>query len=84
VRAEKAGPGNALRVVLDPGSVGENLDSLIVTLTPAAEAVRRVETQDPAGNRVEYEITSLRYDARPGRGAFTFRIPAGVEVVDMR
>lgn len=82
VKAEKK--GGAFRLVLDPASVGENLDSLILTLSPDAATVRSVETQDPAGNRVVYRITSLRYDARPGRGTFTFRIPAGVEVVDMR
>ena len=82
VKAEKT--GGALRIVLDPASVGESLDSLVLTLTPGAEAVKLVETQDPAGNRVEYALTSLRYDARPGRAAFTFKIPAGAEVVDMR
>ncbi|MCD6025385.1 MAG: outer rane lipoprotein carrier protein LolA [Fibrobacteria bacterium] len=77
-------PGGLLRVVLDPASVGESLDSLVVTLSPAESSVRRVLTQDPAGNRVEYTLKSLRYDARPGRNAFVFKLPAGVEVIDMR
>lgn len=85
-RALRAAPrsGGLLRVVLDPASVGESLDSLVVTLSPAESAVRRVLTQDPAGNRVEYTLKSLRYDARPGRSAFVFKLPAGVEVIDMR
>jgi outer membrane lipoprotein-sorting protein len=83
LRAESR-PGKLLRVVLDPSSVGESLDSLVVTLAPAESAVRRVLTQDPAGNRVEYILKSLRYDARPGRATFAFKLPAGVEVIDMR
>lgn len=74
----------ALRIVLDPASVGENLDSLVLTLSPDATKVRRVETQDPAGNRAEYTVSSLRYDGRPGRATFTFKVPDGAEVVDMR
>jgi hypothetical protein len=83
LRAE-AVKGGLLRVVLDPSSVGESLDSLVVLVSPKESAVRRVQTQDPAGNRVEYALKSLRYDARPGRSAFTFKLPAGVEVIDMR
>ena len=83
LRAE-AVKGGLLRVVLDPSSVGESLDSLVVTVDPGESAVRRVLTQDPAGNRVEYTLKSLRYDARPGRNAFVFKLPAGVEVIDMR
>lgn len=79
-----ARPAGALRIALDPASVGENLDSLILTLSADASTVRRVETQDPAGNRAEYTVTSLRYDGRPGRAAFTFKVPDGAEVVDMR
>jgi len=83
LRAE-AVRGGLLRVVLDPSSVGESLDSLIVTVSPSEVSARRVQTQDPAGNRVEYALKSLRYDARPGRNAFVFKLPAGVEVIDMR
>ena len=83
LRAE-AVRGGFLRVVLDPSSVGESLDSLVVTVSPGEGSVRRVQTQDPAGNRVEYALKSLRYDARPGRNAFVFKLPAGVEVIDMR
>jgi outer membrane lipoprotein-sorting protein len=80
-----SGPGaGGLRVVLDPASVGESLDSLIVLLSADGGAVRGVETQDPAGNRVSYAVSSLRYDARPGRATFEFKVPAGAEVVDMR
>jgi outer membrane lipoprotein-sorting protein len=91
VKADRYAEGSAknLRVVLDPASVGENLDSLVLVLAPGTSAsgapvVKRVETQDPAGNRVTYTLTSLRYDARPGRAAFTFKTPAGAEVIDMR
>lgn len=84
IKAEHAGRDGALRVVLDPASVGESLDSLVLTLSSDGAVVRRVETQDPAGNRVTYVLTSLRYDARPGRAAFTFKVPAGAETVDMR
>ena len=83
LRAESA-KGGLLRVALDPSSVGESLDSLVVVLSPSENTVRRVVTQDPAGNRVEYALKSLRYDARPGRSTFAFKLPAGVEVIDMR
>jgi len=82
VAAERV--SGALRIVLDPASVGENLDSLIVTLSPDAGSVRRVETLDPAGNRAEYTVSTQRYDGRPGRAAFKFQVPAGADVVDMR
>ena len=82
VRADRT--AGALRIVLDPASVGESLDSLVLTLSRDGGTVRKVETQDPAGNRVEYTLNDLRYDARAGRASFTFRIPAGAEVVDMR
>lgn len=82
VAAERV--SGALRIVLDPASVGENLDSLVLTLSPDATKVRRVETRDPAGNRAEYTVSSLRYDGRPGRSTFTFKVPDGAEVVDMR
>jgi outer membrane lipoprotein carrier protein len=84
VRAEKLPKNGGLRVALDPASVGESLDSLVLTLSTDGKTVRRVETLDPAANRVTYVVTSLRYDARPGRAAFTFKVPAGVETVDMR
>ncbi len=83
VAAERV-QGGSLRVVLDPSSVGENLDSLVLTLSPDATKVRKVETRDPAGNRAEYAVSSLRYDGRPGRGTFTFKVPGDVDVVDMR
>ncbi len=82
VDAARAAGG--LRVTLDPASVGENLDSLVLLLSADGKTVRGLETEDPAGNRVSYKVTSLRYDARPGRGAFEFKVPAEAEVVDMR
>ncbi len=75
---------HAQDVALDPASVGESLDSLVLLLSADGKAVRGLETQDPAGNRVSYKVSSLRYDARPGRGAFEFKVPAEAEVVDMR
>ena len=83
LRAER-GHGGSLRIILDPGSVGERLDSLILTVDPDKSVIRSVETQDPAGNRITYLVKSLRYDTHPGNKAFTFQIPAGVETVDMR
>lgn len=82
--ADAAREGDVLRVALDPASVGESLDSLVLLLSADGKAVRGLETQDPAGNRVSYKVSSLRYDARPGRGAFEFKVPAEAEVVDMR
>ena len=84
VRAERIARPAGLRVALDPASVGETLDSLVLTLSPDGATVRSVETVDPAGNRVTYAIRSLRHDGRPGRGTFTFTVPAGAEIVDMR
>ena len=80
----RRGQGGSLRIVLDPGSVGENLDSLILTVEADKPSIRSVETQDPAGNRVTYLVKSLRYDTHPNNKTFTFQPPAGVETVDMR
>ena len=83
LRAERTHDG-FLRILLDPASVGESLDSLIVTVDADKPAIRSVETQDPAGNRVAYLVKSLRYDIYPANKAFTFQVPTGVETVDMR
>lgn len=72
----------SLRVILDPASVGEGLDSLILMLDGGK--VREVDTQDPAGNRIFYTVKSLQYGEAPGRKAFEFKAPKGVETVDMR
>lgn len=82
--AATRGQDGGLRIMLDPASVGENLDSLVLTLSSDAARVRKVETQDPAGNRAEYTVSSVRYDGRPGRNTFTFKVPEGADVVDMR
>lgn len=84
VSAERLARPAGLRVVLDPASVGEALDSLVLVLSSDGATVRSVETTDFAGNRVTYVIRALRHDGRPGREAFTFTIPADAEVVDMR
>ncbi len=76
--------GSSLRILLDPSSVGQSLDSLILTIDTDKPAVRSVETQDPAGNRLTYLVKSLRYDTHPNNKTFTFQAPAGVETVDMR
>ncbi len=83
LRAVRQGAG-LLRVVLDPASVGENLDSLILTIDDVKSVVREVDSQDPAGNRVLYAVKSLRYDENPRPGLFVFKAPKGVEIVDMR
>jgi outer membrane lipoprotein-sorting protein len=72
-----------LRVVLDPTATKENLDSLIVTLDPG-NAIRSVETQDGAGNRVTYVVKSLRYGVHISTRDFTLQPPPGTETVDMR
>jgi outer membrane lipoprotein-sorting protein len=82
VKADKR--GGQLRVALDPASVGESLDSLVLTLAADGASVKKVETQDPAGNRVEYLLKSTRYDVKPARGTFVFKKPADVETLDMR
>jgi len=73
-----------LRIDLDPGSVGESLDSLILIVDVDKSAIHSVETQDPTGNRLLYLVKSLRYDIHPDAKTFTFQVPRGVETVDMR
>lgn len=77
-------PGGDVRILLDPASVGEHLDSLVITLARDGSTVRRVETEDPAGNRVEYRVKSLRRDSTAPEGTFVFEAPADAETVDMR
>jgi outer membrane lipoprotein-sorting protein len=81
LRAQKIRGG--LRVNLDPASAGENLDSLVLILGPGP-AVRRVETWDPAGGRVEYAVKSLKLGVRTRARDFAAPNPPGAEVVDMR
>ena len=83
LRAQRTQDG-LLRIVLEPGSVGQNLDSLILTLDPDKSAVRIVETQDPTGSRVTYVVKSLRYGISVTRKDFVFQAPKCVETVDMR
>ena len=83
LRAERE-HGGSLRLILDPGSVGESLDSLILTVDSDKSIIRSVETQDPAGNRITYLVKSLRYDTHSNNKTFTFQVPRGVETVDMR
>ena len=73
-----------LRVTLDPGSVGQNLDSLVLNLDPEKSAVTSVESQDPTGSRVTYVVKSLRYGVTVSRKDFTFQAQKGAETVDMR
>jgi chaperone LolA len=80
----KRKPDGSLRIILDPGSVDQNLDSLIIVVNPDKFAIRSVETQDPAGNRVVYMVKSLRYGVSTKSREFTFQAPSGVETVDMR
>jgi len=71
-----------LRVALDPTKA--ELDSLWVILDGKNSALRGVETADAAGNRVEYRVLGLRFENTIRSKDFTFDIPKGAEVVDMR
>ena len=73
-----------LRVALDPASVGESLDSLILILDSEKSSVREVETLDPADGRTHYNVKSLRFGVAVKSRDFTFQAPRGVETVDMR
>jgi len=85
-RMLRAEPGRigSLRILLDPGSVDQDLDSLILNVNAETLSILSMETQDPAGNRIIYTVKSLRYDVHPNPNDFVFRVPAGVEVIDMR
>jgi outer membrane lipoprotein carrier protein len=83
IKSERQTDG-LLRIFMDPGGTGQNLDSLLITVNPDNSAIRSVETQDPAGNRVIYIVKSLRYGVSMKRGEFMFQAPSGMETVDMR
>ena len=71
-----------LRVALDPAKA--ELDSLWVVLDAKNFSLRGVETVDAAGNRVEYRVLVLQFKTSTRSKDFTFDIPKGAEVVDMR
>ena len=71
-----------LRVALDPTKA--ELDSLWVVLDAKNSSLRGVETVDAAGNRVEYRVLGLKFESAIRSKDFTFDIPKGTEVVDMR
>ncbi|MFO7768284.1 MAG: outer membrane lipoprotein carrier protein LolA [bacterium] len=78
------GRGEEQRVVLDLDRGAERDPSRVrVWVDPSRLLVTRAEFDDGAGNHHIYSMTELRTGPQPAE-RFTFEVPEGVTVVDMR
>jgi outer membrane lipoprotein-sorting protein len=82
-RAVDGGKG-FLELRLDPSRAMKNLDSLSVLLDPKDYSVHRISSRDVSGNEAEYTVASIKRNTGLKDKEFTFSVPKGAEVVDMR
>ncbi len=73
-----------LELRLDPSRAMKNLDSLAVLLDKGDYSVHRISSRDVSGNEAEYTVASIKRNSGLKDKEFTFTVPKGAEVVDMR
>jgi outer membrane lipoprotein-sorting protein len=73
-----------LEMRLDPSRAMKNLDSLAVLLDRSDYSLHRISSRDVSGNEAEYTVTTVKRNAGIKDKEFTFAVPKGAEVVDMR
>ena len=69
---------------LDPSKAMKNLETLHVRLNGADYSVSRISSRDLSGNESEYDMLSVKRNRGIKDKEFSFSIPKGAEVVDMR
>lgn len=86
VSAGKAVSGGKefLDLRLDPSKAMKNLDSLDVLLDERDYSLHRIASRDVSGNLAEYTLVSVKRNKGLKPKEFTFAIPKGTDVVDMR
>lgn len=75
---------NLLHLKLDPKGHITSLTQMSVWLDPANHSPVRMKTVDITGNQSFYEIFRLQRNPPVNENDFTFRIPPGVDELDMR
>jgi outer membrane lipoprotein-sorting protein len=69
---------------LDPARAMKNLDSLDVLLDKGDYSLHRIASRDVSGNLAEYTLLSVKRNSGLKEKEFSFAIPKGADVVDMR
>jgi outer membrane lipoprotein carrier protein len=66
---------------LKPRQGAANFQSLRVSLDRRKLMVQNVAITDPLGNVTDLAFTQVRFDGKVSDGDFTFRVPAGAQVI---
>jgi len=81
---ERIGDSNALVVKLIPRSDASLIQSLKLWVDDQSWLIRKVELIDVNEKKTEYLVRDIKTNAGLPDSLFTYRIPAGVETVDLR
>lgn len=68
-------------LVLTPKISAEGVERLILTVDKTSFLIRQVSFNDFAGNTTRIEFRNVALNTKPAERLFTFRVPAGVEVM---
>lgn len=82
-RSFELGSCGELCLALTPREARPDLSRVLVEVTPGGSEVRAVTTEDPLGNRTRVSFSDLRRNTGLDDGLFSFRVPEGVQVLDM-
>lgn len=82
-RSFEVGSCGDLCLVLTPREARPDLSRVLVDVAPGGAEVRAVTTEDPLGNRTRVEFLDVRRNTGLGDEPFAFRVPEGVQVLDM-
>jgi len=81
---EKAGGRDLFVVKLTPTSEQSSLKSMKLWIDDDQWLIRKVEMTDFGGTETTYSVSDIRIDAGLEDSRFTFQIPEGASVVDLR
>jgi outer membrane lipoprotein carrier protein len=81
---EKLNGARAIRLHLDPQGKLASLKELEVWLHPATAAPLQLRAVDASGNRSLYRFKNMKVNRPLAKNAFTFQLPDGVELLDLR
>jgi len=82
-RSFAVGSCGELCLSLTPREARPDLSRVLVEVVAAGGEVRAVTTEDPLGNRTRVEFQEMRRNTGLGDDLFAFRVPEGVQVLDM-
>ena len=84
VSHEKLGKTDVVVLKLVPGDEGSVIKSLKLAVDESTWFIKKVELVDVNGKETEYLINELHVNTGLLNSRFTYEIPQGVEVVDLR